>query len=48
LAAKPDDDFAGKAAMDVAKGKADSVYKFTQNEQVVVNAATTVAFVAAG
>lgn len=41
LAAQPNDEIAGKAAMDVAKGKAKSAYTFTQNEALVVNAATT-------
>ena len=48
LASKPDDEFAAKAAMDFAKGKADSVYRWTQNEQLVVNAVGTTAFVATG
>ena len=48
LASKPDDDFAANAAMDFAKGKADSVYRWTQNEQLVVNAVQTGAFIATG
>ena len=48
LASKPDDEFAANAAMDFAKGKADSVYRWTQNEQLVVNAVGTAAFVATG
>lgn len=41
LAAIPDDEVAGKAAIDRAKGAAQSVYTFTQNEALVVGAATT-------
>ena len=48
LASKPDDEFAANAAMDFAKGKADSAYRWTQNEQLVVNAVGTAAFVATG
>lgn len=46
LAAKPDDVVAGKAAMEKARGNANSVYLWTQNEQLVVNAAATGAFIA--
>lgn len=48
VASVPDDLQAAKDAMDIARGTAKAVYNFTQNEQLVVNAVQTGAFIRNG
>ncbi|KAL7535936.1 hypothetical protein ACHAXR_006823 [Thalassiosira sp. AJA248-18] len=48
VASIPDDEQATKDAIAIARGTAKAVYNFTQNEQLVINAVQTGAFLAGG